>query len=159
MNSDVLFEFKPDSNDQLYLWIGLGIAIVAFYLCYHYLRRPKKGREHTISMLVAMLFFFTGLMAIGTAFFSGWSSLKQGKVLIMEDQLQIGQDVIPYQDIKKVYYKKDKQGSIFQGAGGATTYTFLVFEVQGGATYALSEQQFPIGKIRSSLEEVLSKKK
>lgn len=159
MNSDILHEFRPDTTDHLYMWIGILIALAAFLLTYYFLRQPQKGREHTKAALIAMLFFFTGLMASGTAFFSGWSLLKQGKVILEQKQMQIGQSTIPYQQINKIYYKKDKQSSIFQAIEGSTTITFLVIEEKGGRTHALSEEQFPIGEIRSRLEEIFATNK
>ena len=63
MNSEILYEFHPDSSDRLYLWLGIAIAIGAFFLTYYFLKQPKQGREHTKAALIAMLLFFTGLMA------------------------------------------------------------------------------------------------
>lgn len=159
MNNDILFEFRPDSTDQLYLWLGIAVAIGAFFLTYYFLRKPNTGREHTKAALIAMLFFFAGLLATGTAFFSGWSLLKQGKVVLQQDQMQIGQSTIPYQNINKIYYKKDKQSSIFQGIEGTSTITFLVIEEKGAVIHALSEEQFPIGEIRTRLEEIFAANK
>ncbi len=159
MNSEILYEFHPDSSDRLYLWLGIAIAIGAFFLTYYFLKQPKQGREHTKAALIAMLFFFTGLMATGTAFFSGWSLRKQGKVVLQSEQIQIGNSTIPFEQIGKIYYKKDKQSSIFQAVEGTTTITFLVIEEKGGITHALSEEQFPIGEIRSRLEEIFATNK
>ena len=159
MNSEILFEFKPDSTDRLFLWLGIIIAAAAFGLTYYFLRQPKTGRAHTQAALVAMLFFFLGLLATGTAFFSGWSLLRQGKVVIQANQIQIGNAEIPYNEITRIYYKRDKQASIFQAVEGTTTITFLVVETKIGKTFALSEQQYPIGEIRSRIEEVTTANK
>ena len=159
MNSEILFEFRPESTDRLFLWLGIIIALGAFALTYYFLRKPRTGRAHTQAALVAMLFFFMGLLATGTAFFSGWSLLRQGKVVIQAEQLQIGNQTIAYTDIKRIFYKRDKQASIFQAVEGTTTINFLVVEEKGGRAHALSEQQYPIGEIRSRLEEVITAKK
>ena len=47
-----------------------------------------------------MLAFFVGTMAIGTAFFSGWSLRKQGKIELYQEGIQLGADEIPYGEIR-----------------------------------------------------------
>lgn len=159
MNNDILHTFEPDSSDRLFLWLGLAVAVVAFYLTYHFLRQKKKGREHTKAALIAMLFFFTGLMAFGTAFFSGWSVLKQGKIVLQQEQMQIGQRDIPYTQINKIYFKQEKQASPFQAINNTSVISFLVVEEKGGRTHAISEEQFPIGEIRTRIEEIFAANK
>ncbi|MEL6655714.1 MAG: hypothetical protein AAFR36_04675 [Bacteroidota bacterium] len=159
MNSEILFEYSPESTDRLFLWLGILVALGAFALTYFFLSKKRTGRAHTQDVLVAMLFFFLGLLATGTAFFSGWSLLRQGKVVLQAEQLQIGNNTILYSDINKIYYKRDKQASVFQAVEGTTTINFLVVEAKGGRTYPLSEQQYPIGEIRSRLEEIFTAQK
>lgn len=155
--TDILYQYQPDSDDRFYLWLGIILAAGAFLATYFILRKPRTGRAHTNAVILAMLAFFVGLMAVGTAFFSGWSLRKQGKVELYQDGLQLGSSSIPYQDIKKIYYKQDKSSSPFQGPTNNETHTFLVIEQKGGKTHAISEESFPIGEIMTRIKEITKK--
>lgn len=153
--TEILYEFAPTSNDRLYLWLGIAFTIIGYGTAWWLLTRKRTGRERTMFTILAMLAFFVGLMAMSTAFFSGWSLRKQGKVELSRTAVILGNAVIPYQDVKKIYYKKDKSGSIFQGQG--TTNTFLVIEQRGGKTHVISEEQYPIGEIMTRIKEITKK--
>ena len=155
--TELLYKFEPTSDDQFYLWLGIFLALAGFGTAYYLLKKPATGRTYTSNSILAMLAFFVGLMAFGTAFFSGWSLRKQGKVVLYKEGIQLGADEIPYGEIRKIYFKQDKSASVFQAQATTRTVTFLVIEQEGGKTHAISEQQFPIGEIMSSINEITKK--
>jgi hypothetical protein len=153
--NDVLYSYLPESNDRLYLWLGLVIAIGTFGLSYWLLKKPAKGRAHTSNALVAMLVFFMGLLAATTAFFSGWSAYKQGKIEIYADHLTYGNTDIPYANVRKFSLKKDETTGLLGQAGREVTTFFLVIETKDGKTYAISDKSYPINEIRANLNTIL----
>jgi hypothetical protein len=155
--TELLYKFTPTSDDQFYLWLGIILAIVGFATSYYLLKKPATGRTYTGNSILAMLAFFVGMMAISTAFFSGWSLRKQGKIELYQEGIQLGADQIPYGTIRKIYFKQDKSASIFQAQGTTKTNTFLVIEQEGGKTHAISEEQFPIGEIMTRIKEITKK--
>lgn len=152
--NEALYTYTADMSDRWYLWGGIALALVAFYVAYYLLKKPAKGRTHTRNAMLAMLFFFLGLLATGTAFFSGWNLRKQGSVNIYTDAIEVGAQRVPYQQVAKIFIKQDKSASPFTGQQ-AETINFLVIQERGGKVHALSEQQYPIGEIRGRLEAVL----
>jgi len=155
--TELLYKYAPTSDDQFYLWLGIILALAGFGTAYYLLKKPATGRAYTNNSILAMLAFFVGTMAISTAFFSGWSLRKQGKIELYQEGIQLGADQIPYGEIRKIYFKQDKSASVFQAQGTTTTITFLVIEQEGGKTHAISEDQFPIGEIMSRIKEITKK--
>lgn len=155
--TDILYQYTPDSDDRFYLWFGIILALGAFLATYLMLRKPRTGRAHTNAVILAMLAFFVGMMAVGTAFFSGWSLRKQGKVELYQEALRLGSATIPYEDIKKIYFKQDKSASPFQTQATTQTSTFLVIEQKGGKVHAIADEHFPIGEIMTRIKEITKK--
>lgn len=155
--TELLFKYTPTSDDQFYLWLGIALALAGFGTAYYLLKKPAAGRTYTTNSILAMLAFFVGTMAVGTAFFSGWSLRKQGKIELYQEGLQVGSDEIPYGEIRKIYFKQDKSASVFQAQATTKTVTFLVIEQEGGKVHAISEEQFPIGEIMSRIKEITKK--
>jgi hypothetical protein len=158
MNDDVI-TFHPDSSDQLYLWLGIAIALAAFTACYFLLKKPAKGRSYTNQTIIAMLFFFVGLMAASTAFFSGWNLRKQGTISLQANEMTIGVNHIPYTDIKELYLRKDQGVSAFGMPDTEEANLILMVEKKDGQTFAISSQQFPVNEIYGQLKTILKKKK
>ncbi len=155
--TEILYKYTPTSDDQFYLWLGIILAFAGFGTAYFLLKKPAVGRAYTGNSIIAMLAFFVGLMAVGTAFFSGWSLRKQGKVEIYQEGIQFGATEIPYTEIRKIYVKQDKSASVFQAQGATTTINYLVIEQEGGKVHAISEEYFPIGEIMGRIKEITKK--
>lgn len=149
-----LYTYRVESADGVYLWVGIVLAILSFAGTYFLLKRPGQGRKHTMSVLMAMLLFFAGLMATATAFFSGWSLRKQGTVDIYADRIVIGQHEVPFSQIKELYLKKDQSGSILQQGG--ETYLFLVIQDRAGKASAVSNQNYPVQEIMENLKATMA---
>lgn len=152
--NDVLFTYRADSADALYLWIGIVVAVSSFVGTYLLLRNPGQGRKHTLSVLMAMLLFFAGLMAAATSFFSGWSLRKQGVVEIFADRLVIGKHEVPFDQIKELYLKKDQSGSVLQQEG--KQYLFLVIQDRSGKASTISDQNYPVYEIMEQLKATIA---
>lgn len=156
MNDDIL-TFQPNSNDQTYLWLGIIIAIIAFAVCYYFLKKPAKGRTYTTQTIIAMLFFFLGLMASSTAFFSGWNLRRQGNISLKANEMTIGVNQIDYDDIKDLYLRKDQAGSALGLPSKEAANLILIVEKKDGKTFAISSKQFPINEIYGQLKLILGK--
>jgi hypothetical protein len=155
--NDHITTFQPDSSDQLYLWLGIAIALVAFIACYYLLKKPAKGRSYTNHTIIAMLFFFVGLMATSTAFFSGWNLRKQGSISLQANEMTIGVNHIPYNEIKELYLRKDQGVSALGMPNTEEANLILMVEKKGGQTFAISSQQFPVNEIYGQLKAILKK--
>ena len=152
---EALYEYAPKSGTQAELWVSVVIALVAFYGCYWALKRKGSGRQHTMNMLYAMLFFFGGIIATSTAFFSGWNQMRVGKVVLFEDRMQIGAAEIPYAEIRKAYLRDEAKGDIFGNSN--EKHIFLVVERSNSKVYVIGEDAYPVGEIVSRLRELTQK--
>ncbi|MEL7220519.1 MAG: hypothetical protein AAGJ93_04320 [Bacteroidota bacterium] len=156
MNDDIL-TFHPDSNDQLYLWLGIALALLAFGACYYFLKKPAQGRSYTNQTITAMLFFFVGLMASSTAFFSGWNLRRQGNISLKANEMIIGVNQVAYSDIKDLYLRKDQASSALGMPSTEAANLILIVEKKNGKTFAISSTQFPINEIYGELKLILDK--
>lgn len=150
----VLYSYQPNSNDQWYLWLGILLSVVAFGGCYWLLQRKGDKTTRTNSIILAMLAFFVGMMSFATAFFSGWNLRKQGKVELYAEQLIIGQENIPFANIRDITMRRDGGSTMLGINDDKTTNLYLLIERKDGRTFALSSQHFPINEIAGKLKEL-----
>lgn len=149
-----LFTYLPTSNDQLYLWLGIAIGILAGISCYWLLTNPGNKQNRNYRIILALLSFFVAMMALGTAFFSGWNLQRQGKVELYADQLVIGQEEIPFTAIRNITMKRDRGSSLLGINDQQTATTFLLIERSDGRSFVLSDQHFPLNEIAGRLKEL-----
>lgn len=150
---EALYTYLPTNNsDSLFLWIGIILSIIAFVASFFFLRKKAKGREHTKNALIAMLFFFMGLIGFTTAFFSGWSMKKIGQVVIYENSLNIGSQNIEYNTIRKIYVREEKSGSFLDPSINAKHDFFLVIECDDNKIHVIPAESYPIGEIKTQIE-------
>ncbi|MEZ4985665.1 MAG: hypothetical protein R2795_11620 [Saprospiraceae bacterium] len=156
MHNDPLYSFYADSTDWLFLWLGLFVCVGAFGFSYRFLTKKASGRAYTMNSLGAMLLFFVGMMALGTAVFSGWNLYRHGKVLIYADHMQIGNQSVPYTEINELFIRKDN-AKISISASGSTNVYFLVITLQNGQSIALSEEEYPVREVMERVGELNKK--
>ncbi|MEM1216777.1 MAG: hypothetical protein AAGJ82_13870 [Bacteroidota bacterium] len=150
----VLRTYTPTSNDQLYLYLGIALAVLMGGLCYWLLQRGGDKGQRTNRIILAMLAFFVGMMAMATAFFSGWNLQKQGKVELYAEQLVIGSAVIPFDQIRNIAMRRDGGNSMLGITDDATVSVVLLIERRDGRTFALSSQHYPVNEIATELKEL-----
>ncbi len=152
--TEALYTFTPNhSSDQVTFWSSIAITVVAIFLTVRMLKR-QEGMDYNRRMLLAMLFFFGGIIAAGTAFFSGWSMYKQGTVYLYEDAVRIGEERFAFTDIRRMVVKEDKGQSFVNPQITTRTTRILLIELKNGHVFALSEEQYPLADLLGRLKEI-----
>lgn len=153
--SEIISTYTPtDGADNATFWLGLAAMLIGFGLAYWQSQRQVEAGEYSRKMLVSMLFFFTGLLGMGTAFFSYWSLERQGQVILYTDGIQVGGSTVYYKEIKRVFIKEDKTSTIFKPEQ-TVNHRFLVIEPKEGRTLVVSEMEYPIGEIIGKIKQVV----
>ena len=140
------------------LVISLILMILALAACYAFIKPIEQIKmESNRRKIVAMLVFFLAIIAMSTAFFSGWNILKTGKVALYENKIVIGQSAIPFTNIKNVIIETDRGTSLINPKINTRSIDILLIEEKSGAVHAISEEQYPVGEIMKKLKELTEK--
>jgi len=156
--TDLIKSYEPaHSEDQLYLWLGILVGLVAWGGVIFVIRKKFAYEEQNKKWLIALLLFILALLASGTALFSWLSQEKVGSVRIYADRLEIGKTEIDFERIKKINMQKEKETSFVNPNIVKEEYNLLFIEDLDGHLYVVSEQSYPVREImnelRSAVEE------
>ncbi len=159
-NSSVMKEliksYEPaQSEDQLYLWLGVIVGVAAFTAMGMVIRKKFSYEEQTKKWLIALLLFFLGLIAGGTALFSWLAYQRAGVVNIYADHLELGKRSIPFDRIKKIHIEKEKETSFVNPNIVQEEYELMFIEDTEGGLYVISEKSYPVREIMKELKQLM----
>lgn len=148
---ELIKSYQPvHSEDELYLWLGALVAILAFGAMAFVIRKEFSYEEQSSKWLIALLLFIVGLIASGTAVFSWLSQERIGKVDIYADHLVLGKTEIPFDQIKKINIAKEQEKSFVNPNMVQKEYELLFVEDVEGKVFVVSGQAYPV---REMLQE------
>lgn len=156
--NELIKSYRPvHSEDELYLWLGVLVAVLAFGAMAFVIRKEFSYEEQSKKWLIALLLFILGLISTGTALFSWLSQQRVGKVEVYSDHLVIGKTDIPFDQIKRINIQKDEEKSFVNPNIVRKEYNLLFVEDLSGQLYVVSEEAYPVREmmkeIRQAIEE------
>lgn len=156
LNMEALHQFDPNTtSQQVTFWVTVIIALSALGGLIFLLKKKSTGRNRNQNMLLAMLLFFAFLIAASTAFFSQWSNLKTGPVVLYPDRIETAYGTASFSNIKKAYLLDNRQPSIINPNINRKTVKMLVIEEANGQVHVLSEKHYPISEIFGRLKKAI----
>lgn len=154
--NDLIKNYEPiNSEDQLYLWLGALVGVVAFGAMTFVIRKEFPYEEQSKKWLIALLFFIVGLIASGTAFFSWLTVQKVGSVKIYSDHVELGKTKVLYEDIKVINIKKEEEKSFVNPNIVRKEYNLLFIQEMKGKVYVVSERSYPVREVLNELRQAI----
>ncbi len=149
-------EYEPlYSEDQLYLWLGGLVAVIAFGAMALVIRKEFSYEEQTKKWLIALLLFIVGIISTGTAFFSWLSDQRVGVVKIYTDRLEVGKKELEFGKIKKIDLRKEQEKSMVNPNIVRREYNLLFIEDLEGRMFVISERSYPVREIMQEIKKAL----
>ncbi len=138
------------------------IAFIVFAACglgaYLLLRQKSSGRAKNMNALIAMLFFFIGMIALGAFVFNGLAYQRIVTVTIYESGIQLGEKQIPFQNLENAKIEEIVETSFFNPNMVREKTRILFIADKSGKTYALSSEHYPVEKIMERMRSALQKR-
>lgn len=148
--------YKPvHSEDELYLWLGTLVAVLAFGAMAFVIRKEFSYDEQSKKWLIALLLFIVGIIASGTAVFSWLSQQRIGKVEIYADHLVLGKTEVPFDQIKKVLIEKEREKSFVDPNMVRKEYELLFVEDLEGKVFVVSGQAYPVREMLREIRQTI----
>ncbi|HMO38694.1 MAG TPA: hypothetical protein PKC76_07390 [Saprospiraceae bacterium] len=119
------------------------------------LRQKASGRNRNTNMLVVMLLFFTGMIALGTLVFNNLAQQRVGVVQIYADRLELGRRSIPFTDIDNAVIEEAGRSSSFNPGVLRDRNLLLLISERGGKTYVLSSEHYPVQEVMGTLRSAM----
>lgn len=153
------------ADDQIYVFtaehasewssfsIALALALAGLAVMVYFLKNSSDYKTKNRNLLIAMLAFFTFMIAGGTAFFSWLSIQKISDVVIDASTVETGYGKSELRQISRIYFHDDVSRSPINPAIQKKSTRFLIIEEIKGKTHALSEEHFKISEIYAKLSE------
>jgi hypothetical protein len=145
------------SEDELYLWIGAVVALLAFGAMGFVIRKEFSYEEQSKKWLIALLLFIVGLIASGTAVFSWLSQQRIGKVAIYTDHLILGKTEIPFGQIKRINIEREEEKSFVNPNIVQKKYDLLFIENLEGEVFVVSGQAYPVREMLQGVRQAIDK--
>jgi hypothetical protein len=154
--NELVKAYEPvQSEDELYLWLGGLVAVLAFGAMAFVIRREFSYEEHSKKWLIALLLFIVGIIASGTAVFSWLSQQRLGKVEIYSDHLVLGKTEIPFDQIKRINIEKEQEKSFVNPNIVEKEYELMFVEDLQGRLYVVSEEAYPVREVLRELRQAI----
>lgn len=153
---NLIKSYEPiESEDQLYLWLGALVGVLAFGAMAFVIKKEYSYEEQSKKWLIALLLFIVGLIASGTAFFSWLSQQRIGKVEIYTDHLVLGKTSLDFDQIKKINIKREEEKSMVNPNIVRKEYELLFIEDLEGHLFVVSEQAYPVREVLNELRSAI----
>ncbi len=154
--NELLKSYQPiRSEDELYLWLGALVAVMAFGAMAFVIRKEFSYEEQSKKWLIALLLFIVGLISTGTAFFSWMSQQRMGKVEVYSDHLVLGKTNLPFDQIKRINIQKEQEKSFVNPAIVRKEYQLLFVEDLKGRVYVVSEEAYPVREVMKEMRKAI----
>lgn len=151
-----LATFEPTASGMQSISI---IAFIVSVACgigtFLLLRQKKRGSAKNMNVLIAMLLFFVGMIALGTFVFNGLAYQRIGTVTIYESGIQLGKKQIPFSDLENAKIEEIVETSFINPNSIRENTRVLFIADKSGKTYALSSEHYPVDKIMERMRSAL----
>lgn len=149
---EILVRFEPiqDSSGAT-LWIGLGAGLLGMGLCAWLFLKKEEGASRQRNLILAMLFFFLGMISFGTSFFTYWTQQKTGPVFIYADGIKTSFGKTPFAELKNASITVAGNKSLINPNQQRNGTRLLLIEQHDGKAHVLSEDNYPIEAILNKL--------
>lgn len=151
--NEIIATFEPTSTTQATLWLGGAVALLALGALLAILAGKLEVADRNRRLLLAMLLFFTVLIAGGTAFFSWLTSYRIDTVTLYSRGLTTPYGTVAYEDIRDAYIRKEEQRSFVNPDIVRSSTRLLIIEERDGKTHVLSEENYALEPIFSTLRQ------
>ena len=150
------FEPMQDSS-AITLWTGAIVGLVGIGLCAWLLFKKAEGLARQRNIILAMLFFFLSMIALGTSFFTFWTQQKTGPVLIYADAVESSFGKTYFKDLKDASITVAGSKSLVNPNQQRNATRLLLIEQYDGKVHVLSEENYHIetilNKLRTAIQE------
>ncbi len=143
------------AEDTFYLIFGLVIAVAGIGSAIYFMRRPSTAGNRNMTMVVAMLLFFIGMIGAGTAVFSALTLRRLQPVVLTRETLTTGYGEVSLREINTAQIVEDRQVSLVNPSMTTRSTRLLLIEERSGKVHALSEKHYDINRILGSMREVV----
>lgn len=152
---EIITTFEASTNqDQFFIWISLAVILISAAAGAFLLLKKPANLNYNMRMLLAMLCFFSFIIAAGTLVFSFLTQQKLSPVVLYTNAIETPYGQASFENISDVYFEKNPRKTVF-GASKDENYRLLIIEEKGKKGHLLSEANYPINQIAGELKEAM----
>jgi len=155
---EILKRFEPVyGNSSFMLWGTIVAGLLFFGLCAWLLFKKEEGQKRQLNIILAMLFFFFGMISLGTSFFTFWTQQKTGPVIVFTDAVETVYGRVSFDQLKNASITTMGNQSRInpqQQRGGSR---LLLLEEDNGKAHVLSEDNYDIQQIYNAIKSAVKK--
>ncbi len=149
---EILIRFDPiENSSEIAVWAGVAVGIIGFALSVWLFLRKEEGKDRQRNIILAMLLFFLGMIALGTSFFTFWTQKKTGPVIIYVDAIETTYGKSFFRDIKNASITVAGNKSLVNPNQQRGATRLLLIEEHEGKAHVLSEENYKIEAILNKL--------
>lgn len=150
---EILVRFEPiQDSSNISMWIGVLVGLGGIGLCAWLFLKKEEGLNRQRNIILAMLFFFVGMIAFGTSFFTFWTQQKTGSVIIYANAVETTFGKTKFQDLKNASITVAGNKSLVNPNQQRNTTRLLLIEEHDGKAHILSEDNYQIEAILNKLK-------
>lgn len=155
---EILIRFDPlENSSTMAVWAGVLVGIAGFALATWLFLKKEEGKNRQRNIIIAMLLFFVGMIAVGTSFFTYWTQKKTGPVLIFADAVETSYGKSYFRDVKNASITVAGHKSLVNPNQQRGATRLLLIEEHEGKVHVLSEDNYKIeailNKLRGAVQE------
>ena len=155
---EILMRFEPlKDSSGIGIWAGVVAGVVGLGLSAWLFLKKEEGKDRQRNIIIAMLLFFLGMIALGTSFFSSWTQRKTGPVTLYTDAIETTFGKSYFSDIKNASITIAGNKSLINPNQQRGATRLLLIEEHGGKAHVLSEENYKIeailNKLRGAVQE------
>ncbi len=155
---EILKRFEPaHGNSSFMLWGTILAGLLFLGLCTWLLLKKEEGQKRQLNIILAMLFFFLGMISFGTSFFTFWTQQKTGPVILYAEAVETVYGKVAFAQIKNASITTMGNKSRInpqQQRGGSR---LLLLEENSGKAHVLSEDNYDIQLIYNAIKSAIKK--
>jgi len=156
-NMDIpLHTYEPVNQNFLLVWLAFGVFIISALGAFWLFRQDTQAKGSQYNGLLGMLMGFMALISLGTGIFGWLSTTKTGTVNIYENRIELGSQVIEYQNIDNAKIEVSRETSWINPNITKRSVRLLFIADKNGNTYVLSEENYPIETIMANLRAAIA---